>query len=384
MPKSSKQKNEKYLKQDAAGVWHLDFRVPKRFGGKLVRNSLFTEDKEVATSIRDQYVTPVLAASSAISALEAIGRSILTAQGDAVSHLSSLKQIITASSGITLPEAYSKYEYFLKNHSGLRPRSQVRYAAYTKTAIDIIGPSKAAGLLSKEDAVRLRDALKKQAKSATTIDNVFSIFRGFLRWLNREGLICSTYVVENFLIDLPPVHKENHCIVPPSLADNCMMCVPDWTMAPRIARYTGMRRGEIDACCSEFKGCGIVFVEGHQCFCISKDFCKTYSDRYVPVCDKLAPYMDEKNIGEVRRHARLDGNETPRQKKYNRVVKAIEGCSRVVFHSWRTYAQTMMIEAGIDDLIVRRIIGHKDSSNVHYGYTAGRIEAMKRALNTIP
>lgn len=43
----------------------------------------------------------------------------------------------------------------------------------------------------------------------------------------------------------------------------------------------------------------------------------------------------------------------------------------------------MMIEAGVDDLIVRRIIGHKDQNNVHYGYTAARIEAMKKALDKI-
>ena len=65
-------------------------------------------------------------------------------------------------------------------------------------------------------------------------------------------------------------------------------------------------------------------------------------------------------------------------------MKKIEGCEAVKDHSWRVYAQTMMIEAGIDDLIVRRIIGHKDSSNVHYGYTAARVEAMKKALETIP
>ena len=43
-------RNEKNLKQDAAGVWHLNFRVPVRFGGKLIRQSLFTEDFDVAAS----------------------------------------------------------------------------------------------------------------------------------------------------------------------------------------------------------------------------------------------------------------------------------------------------------------------------------------------
>ena len=51
-----KQRNEKYLKQDVCGIWHLNFRVPVRFGGKLIRQSLFTEDFNVAASIRDRFV----------------------------------------------------------------------------------------------------------------------------------------------------------------------------------------------------------------------------------------------------------------------------------------------------------------------------------------
>ena len=57
----AKQRNEKYLKRDAVGIWHLNFRVPVRFGGKLIRQSLFTEDFNVAASIRDRFVVPILA-----------------------------------------------------------------------------------------------------------------------------------------------------------------------------------------------------------------------------------------------------------------------------------------------------------------------------------
>lgn len=44
----------------------------------------------------------------------------------------------------------------------------------------------------------------------------------------------------------------------------------------------------------------------------------------------------------------------------------------------------MMIEAGVDVLIVLRIIVNKDQNNVHYGYTAARIEAIKNDLDKIP
>ncbi|MBO4648631.1 MAG: hypothetical protein J5806_10800 [Lentisphaeria bacterium] len=78
----SKKRNEKYLKQDAAGIWHLNFRVPVRFGGKLIRQSLFTEDFDVAVSIRDRFVIPILALNSGVAALEEIGKSIIAAEGD--------------------------------------------------------------------------------------------------------------------------------------------------------------------------------------------------------------------------------------------------------------------------------------------------------------
>ena len=130
-------------------------------------------------------------------------------------------------------------------------------------------------------------------------------------------------------------------------------------------------------------------VEGFRCFKITKEFCKTHADRFVPISDKLAPFITQKNIKQAAATcARFDEDgrrqESPAQKRYNRAVKKIEGCESAKDHSWRVYAQTMMIEAGIDDLIVKRIIGHKDSSNVHYGYTAARVEAMKKALDTIP
>lgn len=385
---SMSKRNEKYLKQDEHGVWKLVFRVPSRFGGKLIRQSLFTEDFNTAAAIRDRFVTPILAINSGIAALEEIGKSIIAAQGAAIDHLSQLKNIINGSE-ITLEEAYEKYLEWMKKSSDYRPGTQKKYTENMAVVIDILGANKTVGMLSKADAVHLRDKMRADGKSATTIFHVFSIFRGFLRWLNKEGLICSHYVVENFQIDLPPVRKVNTPIIPPSKADEAMTVLKDWTLIPRIQRYTGMRIGEVEACLCGYSGCGIVNVEGIQCFKITKEFCKTHVDRFVPVCDKLAPFLTKKNIAEAQKScAKFDvgsrRNESPSQKRYNRAVKKIEGCETAKDHSWRVYAQTMMIEAGVDDLIVRRIIGHKDSSNVHYGYTAARVEAMKKALDKIP
>lgn len=380
--------DEKYLKKDENGIWHIVFRVPARFGGKLIRQSLFTKDFAVASSIRDRFVVPVLALNSGIHALEEIGRSIIAAEGEAVDHLSSLTSIIQASDGITLTAAGDRYIEYMNTSAKYRPNTIIKYTEYVRLVSQILGGGKQVAHLTKQDAVHLRDTLIKQGKSPTTVFHVFSIIRSFLRWLNREGIISSRFVIENFTIDLPQVHKVNTPIIPPSKADDAMRALPQWMLVPRILRYTGMRVGEVEACIAGFQNCGIVEVEGYRCFKISKEFCKTYADRYVPICDKLAPYMTEKAIEDAARRCKIADNgrrrESNGQKKYNRAVKRVPGCETCKVHSWRVYAQTMMLEAGIDESIVKRIIGHKDKGNVHYGYTAARIEAMKKALDLIP
>ncbi len=120
-------RNEKYLKRDSSGIWQLNFRVPARFGGKLIRQSLFTEDFDVASSIRDRFVVPILALSSGIAALEEIGKSIISAEGAAIDHLSQLKNIINASDGISLSDAYEKYLIWMAKSSGYRPGTQKKY-----------------------------------------------------------------------------------------------------------------------------------------------------------------------------------------------------------------------------------------------------------------
>ena len=385
--KMTSKKDMKYLKRDNNGVYHLVFRVPARFGGRLVRHSLFTNDYSVAASIRDRFVTPVLALQSGVHALEEIGKSIIQAEGDAVRHLSSITNLINAPQGLTLDEARDLYLAWI-TRSDYRPATIRKYTDYLNMVSEIIGGSHVVGMLSKQDAIRLRDRLQEDGKGATTIFHTFSIFRSFLRWLNKEGQITSAFVVENFNIDLPAVRKVNTPIIPPSLADEAMLALPGWTLVPRIERYTGMRIGEVEACLTGNLGCGIVEVEGFKCFRITKEFCKTHADRFVPVADKLAPFLTEEALEEARRQCVFTGDErrkeSPAQKAYNRAIKKINGCEDCKNHSWRVYAQTMMIEAGVDDLIVKRIIGHKDSSNVHYGYTAARVEAMKKALDRIP
>ena len=53
-------RNEKYLKQNESGACHLVFLIPARFGGKFIRQSLFTDSFGAVASIRDIFVVPTL------------------------------------------------------------------------------------------------------------------------------------------------------------------------------------------------------------------------------------------------------------------------------------------------------------------------------------
>lgn len=376
-------KNKYLFLNSKSGQYQLVFRIPQRFGGGMVRQSLFTNDVVLARSIRDKYIMPILAEKDATKALEAMVKAIISSRKSAMSHIKQLDNIISGADGITLAEAEQRFEKWLVKSSGLRSGTLSRYRTIIRNSVEYIGRDKCPELLTKEDAIQLRDKLNTKKLGATTINNYFITFRSFLRWLSTEGIIQPGTAIDNFLIDLPTVRKKNTTIIPPSKADECMNCVPGWTLAPRIARYTGMRIGEIIACSCNYKGCSITTSEGIKCFSVSPEFDKTHQGRLIPICDKLLPLINKKELKNITNKPITDATtEVSEQKKYNRRVKAV--VNNVSFHSWRVYANTMMMEAGIDEMLCKRILGHKNSNDVHYGYTAGRLEAMKKALEQIP
>ena len=215
----TKKQNEKYLKLDASGTFHLIFRVPQKFGGKLIRQSLFTKDLHVARSIRDRFVVAILTLNSGISALEKIGKSILESQDEAFNHLGKIKSIINAKENVTLQEGHEKFLSWMKKTSGYRPSTIERYSESVLYAIKILGENKNIEMLSRTDAIKIRDNLISENKNATTVNHTISIFRTFLRWLNKEGICFCPHSIENFKIELPAVRKENTAIIPPSHAD---------------------------------------------------------------------------------------------------------------------------------------------------------------------
>ena len=135
-----------------------------------------------------------------------------------------------------------------------------------------------------------------------------------------------------------------------------------------IARYTGMRVGEI----RRLTAADVYQQDGVWVIHISAES-KTHAERLVPISDKLMPLKNKLH---------LVPDDPKHEKAYNRQVKMVApGCS---FHSWRVYANSQMHRAGVDPYVCKRVLGHCDSKDVHAGYTAVDLVQMKAAVDAIP
>lgn len=362
------------------GVWYLRFRVPTRFGGNWVKVSLKTSDVNNARRIRDKYVRPILAADSACEVYTAIIRQLQEIGEEMPEHLGTLPALI-AGGGDTLlswRDAADKYSTWLQQ-SGAARKTAVKYSSIAAWLAERLGEDEPVTSLSKSACIKVRDELLAAKKSNTTVMAYVMVAKGWMSWLGREGLADGERLRGCWKIDLPAVRKQNTKIIPPASADLAERCLPEWQDAPRIARYTGMRLNEIIAACGHSQGCGIIDEQGVLCFSLAAEMTKTHRARLVPVPAQLMEI--------VRNRARLAAivnRGVYLAKRYNIVLKNVPGCEACSMHSWRVYANTMMMEAGVDENLRRRALGHADSKDVHYGYSAGRLEAIKAALEKIP
>lgn len=357
----------------------LRFRLPNHLGGGEIKKSLKTSDIFFARKIRDQYINTILTNDSIINILEFIQENIKNLNQDIHDFILYGRN----NKEIFLQDAINIYLDHLVNVKKNKAGGIKSYNNYLRVILKLWGNIQLTDI-NTTLAKKLREFLLNKNLSSNTISHYFRSLRSFLLYLYKDKIFDTRMILEKIQIELPNVKVENTAMIEPHLADACMNCVSDWTIIPKIARYTGMRSGEIFACCSKYQGCKIVSYNKTKCFFISKEFCKTSEDRYVPIIDKLEDCITADKLRLIKTSARFDGTEPPTQKKYNKVVKKIIGCQKVSFHSWRVYANTMMMEAGIDELLCCRILGHKMKNSVHYGYTAGRLEAMKKALELIP
>jgi len=359
---------EKYIEQRGKALY-LNFRLPVRFGSGRVRVALKTADIKIARNIRDKVVIPILYAGGAINALEAIAKLIHSEEKAVHEHIANIKNTIFNDNEINVKEALNRFIEYI-NKSTLRTSSKQDYASALLSVKQYVDENKSLHLLNKKDSTLVRDEMLKTL-SATRIVFCFQTFRKFLRWCESEGL-SKKGIVENFLIPLPTPDKQHTLDIPSLLADQAMLILPEWTLPPRIARYTGMRLNEVLRLTPE----NIINKHGIYCFQLGTET-KTGMPRIIPIAEKLKPFV----IGADFKELKALGHKND---KYNRKLKTIPGLEKHKFHSWRTYANTRMMESGIDKAVRMRILGHKGSKDdIHVNYTSVQLSEMKKAVDTI-
>jgi len=345
--------------------WRLNIRIPVKLGGGRLRTRLGTGDIHQAQYIRDTYIMPVLVQGDALNAMRHLALLIQSTEKNIQTELDKLRTGILPQENLkTIGECIDLYLAFL-NTSKLRDSTKRDYGDAIKRLLVTIDGTQAIDHLAKDDVIKLRNELTEEV-SSTRLTWIIERLRTWARWCRQEGL-CRDDIAAQFDIPLPTVSVEHTIPIPADKADACMTCKPGWTLAPRIARYSCMRLNEVLTLTAK----SIVVIHGVKCWYIPADISKTHVDRYVPIADRLLPYIA--NLAELKR--------TIKQfQDYNVKVKKIaSGCS---FHSWRSYGISSMANAGVEEIIRKRIAGHKDDS-VHAGYTVIDMQNMKAAIEKI-
>jgi len=360
--------SEKYIEQRGKALY-LNFRLPVKFGRGRVRVALKTSDIKIARNIRDRVVIPILYADGAINALEAIASLIHSEDKAIQEHIVNIKNTIFNDEEISINEALDRFVEYI-NKGTLRTSSKQDYASALQSVKKHLECNKNLNSLNKKDSTLARDGMLKTLSATRTVF-CFQTFRKFLRWCEAEGL-SKKGIVENFLIPLPTPDKQHTLDIPASLADQAMKILPEWTLPPRIARYTGMRLNEVLRLTPK----SIVNHHGIYCFQLGTET-KTGMPRIIPIAEKLKPFVVNADLTELKALGHKND-------KYNRKLKTIPGLGKCKFHSWRTYANTRMMESGIDKAVRMCILGHKGSKeDIHVNYTSVQLSEMKKAVDTI-
>lgn len=106
----------------------------------------------------------------------------------------------------------------------------------------------------------------------------------------------------------------------------------------------------------------------------------------MPVADKLAPHLDK--LLEAHPEGRLfiacgDYNDKHAHYFLNVWNKHAKRVGDYSFHCWRTYANTRMLEAGVEVVDRERILGHK-VRDMQGAYTPADMKRFKVALDRVP
>ncbi|UDQ97932.1 tyrosine-type recombinase/integrase [Lentisphaerota bacterium WC36G] len=348
--------------------WYLRLRLPKRLGRKIIRKSLHTNDEKLARKFRDKYIMPIIHANNNVEALEMLKFSLSQNLNEAEKIHASINELVTECQNIFLYDAIDQYLEYLPN-AGLREASVNDYTS-TMRFLKKNSTDKSLNAISKNDAIELLNIMLKKKLSPTTIKFKFSTIKSFMRWcINRD--YAAEMVLKAFDIQLPKVVKNPTPPIPAESAELAINIMKNWTLVPRIARYTGMRLREILRLTEN----DIIIEHGIKCIYVSNK-AKNKTARIVPISEKLLPYINDLS--------ELNTKGKPFD-KWNIEIKKLKNCEKCKFHSWRSYAITQMMKAGIDPAVRKRVTGHKISKDdIHEIYTSVELSDMKKAVDCIP
>ncbi len=311
----------KYL-QRRGNCWYVRIPKPPRLwgaSGEFVC-SLNTPDLKVARRLRDKYLMPILAETSATGMVAAIARLAAAGNETIARQLSEVRSNLSGQdSGLTLRRGGSAFIRYLAASRSYAPATLQKYSASIEGACQLLGEDTALEGLAKAEAIRLRDTLLslpiawqlrkgpleparqgQRQLSAKAVSNYLNDLRRMFRWLLQEGrLMRSDNPFEGVKVArVRAVHKRAPTVEEADVLMNLPRpnaIDPDtWGMMPVLARYTGCRAGEL----AQLRVEDVVVEQEVRCFRITargegRQLKTISSERLVPVADKLADRLDE-------------------------------------------------------------------------------------------
>ncbi len=407
--------------QKRGNCWYIRVPRPPRLWGKHSEFvcSLGTPDEKTARRLRDKYLMPLLAETSAAGLVESIARLAAAADETVARQLADLKVDLSGAreNQLRLRDVGELFIEHLQASRAYAPASISKYATSIDAACRILGESTDPEALAKSDVVRLRDTLlslpaawqrratgpvpadeNENRLSARSVERDLMLLRRMFRWLLDEGRLhrrdnpfdgITVARVSPKVKRAPTVEEADALLALP--APKAIDALT-WRMMPLLARYTGCRAGEV----AQLEAKDVVVEQGIRCIRITghgvdKTLKTSASERLVPVAETLAPHVDELlarrqtgrllDAGDWHGKSGMVKHAHTLLKYFNRRAKAVGG--DLSFHSLRVYANDAMASASVDIGDRERLLGHK-SARTQAAYTPENLRRLKAAVDSIP
>ncbi len=412
--------DRKYL-QKRGNCWYIRVPMPPRLwgaNGEFVC-SLRTGDLRIAQTLRDKYLIPLLAETSAAGMVSAVARLMIAADEAVARQLGELRGSLSGliAERKTLRELGESFLAYLESSRSYAPASLRKYRAELDAVCRLMGDDADPEAVTKGDVAGLRDTLLtlpttwqrrpdpptpaapgETLLSGRSVGRMLMFLRRVFRWAIDEGQLGRRDNPADGIgvARVAPKHKR---APEPDEAD-ALMDLPEprvidaltWRMMPLLARYTGCRAGEL----AQLRAEDVVVKQGIRCLRITghgdgRRLKTASSERLVPVAERLAPHLDELLSMRGKVHLIRAGDYEAEDgtmkrahaflKHYNRRAKKV--ADDLSFHCWRVYANDAMATAGVDMGDRERILGHK-STRTQAAYTPENLRRLKVAVDTIP